>query len=233
MMSAPSLMVGAHLPNLDRLLGAAPDEFSLVHIESETICCDIQWFTSAMTCSSRPTADAESSERQRRYSCVSSEYAWWQISRSSTFSSRSAVYVIVNVQCYYRVCETADRHSPQEVRWKLEGLGDSSHGVCCGGGTRRRDAVMNPLHAVYRRTAALRRRLIGTRCGSRHRLGRSGGAHARRTETENNLWRLAGCGPTLTIASSTSRLRRGVSRLGYQICIGCIFNHCIVRMSSS
>jgi len=54
---------------------------------------------------------------------------WWVVGEGS----------VVNVQCYYRVCETAHRHSPQEVLWKLEGLDDSSHSVCYGGGTRRRD----------------------------------------------------------------------------------------------
>ena len=30
---------------------------------------------------------------------------WWVVGEGN----------VVNVQCYYRVCETADRHSPQEV----------------------------------------------------------------------------------------------------------------------
>jgi len=31
---------------------------------------------------------------------------WWVVGEGN----------VVNVQCYYRVYETADRHSPQEVR---------------------------------------------------------------------------------------------------------------------
>jgi len=67
---------------------------------------------------------------------------------------------------------------------------DSSHSVCCCGGTRQRDVGQTlwwTRSMLYRRTAALRRRLTRTRCGGRHRSGRTGGAHARRTKTERSL----------------------------------------------
>ena len=77
MMSAPSLMVRAHIPNLDRLCLEPHQLSSVLSIMSLRRLADIQWFTSVITCSSRPTADAESSQRQRRYNC---DWAtvWWK-----------------------------------------------------------------------------------------------------------------------------------------------------------
>jgi len=38
--------------------------------------------------------------------CCSVVIQWWVVGGGN----------VVNVQCYYKVCETADRHSPREAR---------------------------------------------------------------------------------------------------------------------